>query len=188
MTSSTAALATTRHVSGWATTRSSGTRATHSDAVDGQDDGITATLLFNGANVNENINIADNGGHAKFTRDVANITTDLDNVETIDFEARGGADNITVNDLSNTDVRKVKIDLGGADNQVDTVVLNATDGDDNVTIKNINGVVTVSGLGAEVTITGFESTDRLVINGLGGDEAMHGAPVSPACCCSPTAR
>ena len=140
------------------------------DTVDGQ--GGSDTLLFNGANINETINISDNGGHARFTRDVANITMDLDNMETIDFQARGGADNITVNDLSKTDVRKVKLDLGGADNQVDTVVLDATDGDDNVTVTNNNGVITVSGLGAEVIITGFEATDRLVINGLGHDDVI----------------
>ena len=140
------------------------------DTVDGQ--GGSDTLLFNGANINETIDISDNGGARRFTRDVANITMDLDNVETIDFQARGGADNITVNDLSKTDVRKVKLDLGGADDQVDTVVLDATDGDDNVTVTNNNGVITVSGLGAEVTITGFEATDRLVINGLGGDDVI----------------
>jgi len=143
------------------------------DTVDGQ--GGSDTLLFNGANINETINISDNGGHARFTRDVANITMDLDNMETIDFQARGGADNITVNDLSKTDVRKVKLDLGGADNQVDTVVLDATDGDDNVTVTNNNGVITVSGLGAEVIITGFEATDRLVINGLGHDDVVTAA-------------
>ena len=69
------------------------------------------TLLFNGANVNENIDISANGGRAVFTRDVAASSMDLDNVETIDFNALGGADTITVNDLSKTDVQHVAIDL-----------------------------------------------------------------------------
>src|SRR6266853_2384009 len=42
-----------------------------SDVVDGQ--AGTDTLLFNGANVAETIDISANGGHARFTRDVANI-------------------------------------------------------------------------------------------------------------------
>ena len=83
------------------------------DTVDGQ--AGTDTLLFNGANIAEKIDISANGGHARLTRDVANITMDLDNVETIDVQAKGGADLITVNDLSQTDVSKVKVDLGGAD-------------------------------------------------------------------------
>jgi len=36
-------------------------------------------------------------------RDVANITMDLNGVENIQFNALGGADRITVNDLTGTD-------------------------------------------------------------------------------------
>ena len=118
------------------------------DTVDGQ--AGADTLLFNGANIAEKIDISANGGHARLTRDVANITMDLDNVETIDVQAKGGADLITVNDLSQTDVSKVKIDLGGADGAADTIVLNATNGDDVIVVTNNNGVITVSGLGADV--------------------------------------
>jgi len=125
------------------------------------------------------MDISANGGHATLTRNVANITMDLDNVETIDVQAKGGGDNITVNDLSGTDVSKVKIDLGDADGASDTVVLNATNGDDVITLTNNNGVITVSGLAAEVTITGFEANnDRIVINGLGGDDVIEASGLS----------
>ncbi len=144
------------------------------DTVNGQ--AGTDTLQFNGANINENIDISANGAHATFFRNVANITMDLNNVETINFKALGGADNATVNDLSKTDVTKVNVDLaatgGGGDGQVDTIVINATNGADTITVANNDGVVTVSGLAATVTISGFEATDRLVINGLGGDDAI----------------
>lgn len=148
------------------------------DTVDGQ--AGTDTLLFNGANIAEKIDISANGGHARLTRDVANITMDLDNVETIDVQAKGGADLITVGDLTGTDVSKVKIDLGGADGAADTIVLNATNGDDVVVVTNNNGVITVSGLGGgDVEITGFEANnDRLVINGLGGDDVIEASGLS----------
>ena len=55
----------------------------------------------------------------------------------------------------------------------DTVVLNATNGDDAITITNNNGVVTVSGLASEVTISNFDANDRIVINGLGGDDVIE---------------
>jgi Ca2+-binding RTX toxin-like protein len=138
------------------------------------------TLLFNGANVSEKIDISANNGRAIFTRDVANITMDLDNVETIDFTARGGEDTITVNDLSSTDVKRVAIDLestpgsGVGDGASDTIVINATNGDDVINITESNGVVTVSGLAEDVTITGFEAGDHIVINGLGGDDVING--------------
>ena len=86
-------------------------------------------------------------------------------------------DVVTVNDLTATDVRNVKIDLaasiGGGDGQVDTIVINATNGDDAITVTNNNGVVTVSGLSSEVTISNFEANDRIVINGLGGDDVIE---------------
>ena len=100
-TSSTATKATTPPSSAPATTCSSGTRATATTSIEGQD-GID-TMHFNGANIAENIDISANGGRVRFTRDVANITMDLNDVEHIDFKALGGADNIVVNDLSGTD-------------------------------------------------------------------------------------
>jgi Ca2+-binding RTX toxin-like protein len=134
-----------------------------SDTVDGQ--AGNDTLQFNGANVAENIDISANGGHARLVRDVANITMDLDNVETVNVRALGGADNLTVNDLTGTDVNKVNIDLGGSagggDGAADTIVINATAGDDTITVTNNNGVVTVSGLAETVTISNFEATTSL---------------------------
>src|SRR5262244_2035132 len=138
-----------------------------SDMVDGQ--AGNDTLQSKGANVAENIDISANAGHARLVRDIAAITMDLDNVETINVQALGGADKITVNDLTGTDVNKVNIDLGGSsgggDGSDDTIVINATSGDDVITVTNNNDVITVSGLPATVTISNFEAADRLVING-----------------------
>jgi Ca2+-binding RTX toxin-like protein len=153
------------------------------DSVDGQA-GVD-TLLFNGANVNEKIDISANGSRARFTRDVANITMDLNSMETIDFNALGGADTITVNDLTGTGVKNVNIDLasppgsGTGDGQADTIIINATSGDDNIVVSTSGGVITVSGLAATVTITGAEAAnDRLVINGLGGDDVITASGLS----------
>ena len=45
------------------------------------------------------------------SRDIAAITMDMNGVETIKFNALGGTDTITVNDLSKTAVKHVAIDL-----------------------------------------------------------------------------
>jgi len=148
-----------------------------SDTVDGG--AGNDALLFNGANVGENMEISANGGRAILSRDVGLVTMNLDNIETIDVTALGGPDTITVDDLSRTDVKHVAIDLsatpgsGQGDGQVDTVVINATNADDVIAITDNNGVVTVSGLATDVTITGFEANDRIVINGLGGDDVIN---------------
>ena len=52
------------------------------------------TMLFNGANVAENIDIWRTAPRVLFTRDIANVMMDLNDVESIDFNARGGADTI----------------------------------------------------------------------------------------------
>jgi Ca2+-binding RTX toxin-like protein len=141
-----------------------------SDTVEGQ--AGTDTLQFNGSNVGENIDISANGSRARLFRDVGAVTMDLNGVENINVAALGGADTITVNDLTGTGVKQVGIDLGN-DGQADTVVLNATNGDDAITVTNNNGVVTVKGLGEDIVISNFDATDRLVINGLGGDDVIE---------------
>ena len=148
------------------------------DTVEGQD-GVD-TLLFNGANIAENIDISANGGRALFTRNIANVTMDLNDVEHIDFNALGGADNIVVNDLSGTDVTEVNINLAGTpggsagDNQPDTITINATNGDDVIQIVGDANGVTILGLATTVNISGFDAAnDRIIINGLAGDDVIE---------------
>src|SRR5215813_4904342 len=73
-----------------------------SDVVEGQDG--TDTLVFNGSNVAEKISISTSHGRVSLVRDVGAVTMDLNGIEHIQLNALGGADNITVNDLSGTGV------------------------------------------------------------------------------------
>jgi Ca2+-binding RTX toxin-like protein len=138
----------------------------------------TDTLVFNGANVNETMTLSANGSRTRLTRDVGNVTMDLNSMEHIDINARGGADNITVDDLTGTGVKQVAIDLSGTpgsgtgDGAADIVTVNGTAGDDHMTISNVGSGVVVKGLAAQVTVTGAEPADRLVINGLGGNDTL----------------
>ena len=155
-----------------------------SDVVEGQ--GGNDTLAFNGANVNENINISADGGRARMTRDIGTVVMDLNSVEKIQLNTLGGADTVTVNDLTGTGVSQVAIDLGSppgsgtGDGAVDTVVINGTAGDDAIALNVVNGVLTVKGLAETVTVTGFEATDRIVINGLGGDDVIEASGLGTA--------
>jgi Ca2+-binding RTX toxin-like protein len=154
------------------------------DTIEGQA-GVDA-LVFNGANIAENITISANGGRAAFFRDIASVTMDTNDTEVIAFNALGGADNIVVNDMSGTDVTNVVVNLAGTlggsagDGAVDTITINATNGDDVISVSNNNGVVTVSGLAAQVTIFGFEATDQIVINGLAGDDVITASGLGTA--------
>jgi Ca2+-binding RTX toxin-like protein len=146
-----------------------------SDTIEGQD-GFD-TLLFFGSNANENINILANGARVLFFRDVANVTMDMDDVESIDFRALGGADNIVVGDLSGTDVTQIGLDLrgpnGGGDGATDSVTVTGTNGDDVFGVAGDAGGVTVFGLQAAVNIFFADGEDRLTLNGLGGDDVIN---------------
>ena len=80
-----------------------------SDNVDGEngDD----TLLFNGSAAAEIFTISPNGGNVLLTRNVGNIVMALTSTEEIDLNALGGADTVTVNDLSATGVTNLTVDL-----------------------------------------------------------------------------
>jgi Ca2+-binding RTX toxin-like protein len=147
-----------------------------SDTVEGQDG--NDTLLFNGANIAESIAISANGTRASFTRDIANITMDLNGIETIQFNALGGADKIVVNNLAHTHVTQVAIDLaasGGSasDGQQDTVTVNGTGGSDQIAVSGSEGNVTVAGLSAVVTIDHADATDQLSIAAGAGNDTIN---------------
>ena len=93
-------------------------------------------MQFNGANVNEKFDLSANGSRLRLTRDVGNITMDVNGVEQVNIDALGGADTLTVNDLTGTGVTQVNLDLAGTpgsstgDGQADTVIVNGTAGSD----------------------------------------------------------
>ncbi len=115
-----AATATTACSAATATTSSTATRATTSrslgagddtfqwdpgdgsDIVDGQDG--TDTLLFNGANINETFDLSANAGRLRLSRDIGSIVMDVGRVEHVQLQAFGGADAITVHDLTGSRV------------------------------------------------------------------------------------
>jgi hypothetical protein len=151
-----------------------------SDTVEGQ--AGADTMLFNGANIAERVDLSANGHRLKFFRDAGNITMDTNGVERIDFNALGGADAVTVNDLTGTDVSRVNVDLAGTlggaagDGQPDRVVVNATNGNDTIDVSGDAEVVKVSGLAATTEILHSEvANDRLEINSLAGRDTVGSA-------------
>jgi Ca2+-binding RTX toxin-like protein len=151
-----------------------------SDVVEGQDG--ADTMRFNGAGGGEQVDLSANGNRLRFFRTQGTITMDTAGVERVDFNALGGADLATVNDLSGTDVGDVRIDLaatlGGVtgDGQNDRVVVNATNGDDVIDVRGDVAAVKVSGLSAAVTALHSEAAnDQLELNTLGGTDTVDSA-------------
>lgn len=153
-----------------------------SDTVEGQ--AGSDELRFSGANISERMDVSANGGRVRFTRDIANIVMDLDDVETISTRALGGADRLTTNDLSGTDVTAVTWNLSGSttattdDAAADNVVVNATNGADVVSVSGSGTNAQVVGLPVRVGVTGVGAGDRLTVNALAGDDVVDASPLA----------
>jgi Ca2+-binding RTX toxin-like protein len=100
-------------------------------------------------------------------------------VGTVQWPALGGADSVTVNDLSATDVTALNINLastvGGSagDAQPDKIIISGTGLDDVLTMSGAAGSASVFGLSATVTLTACEAAnDRVTINTLAGDDVV----------------
>jgi RTX calcium-binding nonapeptide repeat (4 copies) len=155
-----------------------------SDVVEGQ--GGSDTMVFNGAGAAEQVDLSAVGGRLRFFRNPGTITMDTRGVERVDFNALGGADVVTINDLTGTDVTSVNVDLAGTlggatgDGLADRVVVNGTNGSDAITVTGDAGGVKASGLAAAVKIVHSEAAnDHLEINTLAGTDTVDSAGLAP---------
>ncbi len=144
-----------------------------SDTVDGQA-GADA-VDFNGSNIGEVLELSEYFGRALFTRNVASITMSAD-VEAFAVRTFGGADTVTVGDMSGTVVQTADVDLsanvGGGDAVADTVIANGTDAADAVRVSRSGAQARVTGLAATTRVTGSEVTDTLRVQTLAGDDEV----------------
>jgi Ca2+-binding RTX toxin-like protein len=136
-------------------------------------------LVFNGSDLGEHIAISPNGGNLRLTRDVDHVTMDLVDIERITIVAGGGADELVLGDASGIKLDFVGFDLsaspgGASDGEADTVVVNGTGGADLVAITGFGNFFFVQGLPADVAVGNTDPTDRLIVNGLGGDDQFAG--------------
>ena len=137
-------------------------------------------MLFFGANIAEDIDVSANGPRVRFFRNIANVTMDLDDVESIEFRALGGADNVAVGDLTGTDLTRADLDLrgpnGGGDGAADSITVNGTPAADVFGAAGDAGGINVFGLHTAVNVFFQEqANDRLTLNGQAGDDAMNAA-------------
>ena len=145
------------------------------DTVEGQ--GGSDSFAFNGSNIGEILDVSANGDRVQFTRNIANIVTDLGDVERIALRTIGGADAITIGDMTGTDLSVADVDLGaftgGGDAAQDTVVVTGTDQPDTVKVNRSEDQVVTTGLRTQTRIANSESlNDTLRVNTLGGDDRV----------------
>jgi hypothetical protein len=142
-------------------------------------------MTFNGSSGDEKFAAEANGHRLRFTRDLGNIVMDTDDVEQVDLNALAGLDQITVNDLTGTDVRAFAADLaaslGGTtgDGQVDSMTVKGTPNNDSITVTGAAGAVRVAGLVTKVDISHADWNDTLTIDGNGGHDTVDSTGLAP---------
>jgi hypothetical protein len=146
-----------------------------SDVIEGG--GGRDTLVFNGANVDENFSLDANGSRAIFTRNVGNIRMDTGSVETLDLNMLSGFDNFSVGDfLFNTAMNQADVDMsapgGGPDAQTDSVNLVGTSGVDHITAKARGSRIDVAGVPVATSITGSAIPDQLQLTAEGPGDTI----------------
>ena len=114
-----------------------------------------------------------NGVRFVFTRNLGGITMDADDVEDFHLNALGGADSITINDLTATDVRIVDLALGSTDLATDAVTVNGSGAADAISMFGGGGL---SGLSSSVLTLGIVEAepllDTLTVSGLAGADLI----------------
>lgn len=143
-----------------------------SDVVEG--DSGNDTLDFNGAEAAENMDLTPNGPRSLFLRDPGTIRMDMDNVEVLDLDTLGGIDDVTIDDMSGTDMRRADVDLsgaaGGGDGADDVVTVEGTEQRDRIRVEGTNGRVDVKRLAVQTRVIGSDAADVLQVNGNGGND------------------
>jgi hypothetical protein len=155
----------------------------------------TDTAAASGSDAADTFAVSPAGGRASVTHTPDGQVLDMDGVEAVGFAPRGGADLVTLNELTATDVRKLSVDLaaatgggvvdgpgtapGGGDAAADGVAVNGTTGDDDLTLRGGPGVLNMTGLISPLMVTGAEpSQDRLTLNALAGNDTVEASAVA----------
>ncbi len=148
------------------------------DVIEGGD-GVD-TVEVNGGNGAETFTVAANGNRVRFDRPTPGpFFQDIGTCEKLVLNANGGADIITIDDLSSTALNDVRLAIG--DGAADAIIVNGTGQADSITVNGTPGSVSVTGLPASVTIIGIDAAlDHLTINALGGDDAVGASGLAAA--------
>jgi hypothetical protein len=161
-----------------------------SDDVDGG--GSHDSVTLQGNNAVEVFDFFRFGHSVRFVHDPNAEAVDFEDIEEVNAMAFGGEDHFGIRDLAGTGVDLIDVRLtqffGGVDGDkaADHIQLEATDGDDDLTVtgkKNINattGTVTVDGMEAQLILRATEAAfDSLTIDTLAGNDTVDSSGLEP---------
>jgi hypothetical protein len=138
---------------------------------------------MSGSGANERFEVSPIGSRIRVLRDVSNVVMDTGDVERFDIIPAGGSDNMIVQELSGTDAKVVAWELApfrgttASDGATDSVLVNGTNGSDNLTVTAGGQQVRVAGLQAAVEVTRADKAlDTLHVDTRLGNDSIFVAP------------
>ena len=144
-----------------------------SDLIEG---GEGNDVLFANGDANDDIFLLSaNGTLLQIDHDPGGDVFDVRGIEEVDIFGEGGADAITVNDLTVTDTWQVNISLGDDDQGDDTVTVDGRTVADELMLTEVDGAVAVAGLAYDVTVDQATTEDLLIVNGSDGNDVIEAA-------------
>ena len=151
---------------------------TRSDIVDGGT-GLN-TMEVDGAFASETLSLSANAGHLIVDHSAGRIDADnIQDVSWVGFGGLDGGDQVTVNDLSSTDVVNFTpdftdpLDNTGPNNSADQLTVRGTAAIDHITVSGSGANITVAGLTPTVTPINLDAQDTLRIETLAGTDTVN---------------
>ena len=146
----------------------------------------TDGVHLRGSSAGEQFRASANGTRPLLSRSTGggSETLDAHEIERLNVVSFGGADTVTIDDLTATGVTDMDVslfDFGVPGGQTDAVIVNGTGGPDRVGVTDLNGVADVAGLAARIRLTGTDAAgDRLEVRGHGGNDVLDSTRLSAA--------
>jgi len=145
-----------------------------SDTVDGGNGGDA--LVVTGAGGADTFALRAVGNRLRLQRGGSVLS--VGTVESVDANARNGADALTVGDLTGTAVTQLNLDLEAGDGAADVVTVDGTAGTDVLQAAELGGAAQLSGGPAAILVTGSATNDRLRVRGLAGNDTLSGGALA----------
>ncbi|AGA31515.1 beta strand repeat-containing protein [Singulisphaera acidiphila] len=144
----------------------------NSDLVEGGEG--TDIAIINGASAGDAFTVTPNGVRIKFDRtNLVPFTLDIAGIEQMNINSGAGNDTIAVSDLTGTELKAIKIDLGTGDGTQDIVTIDGSNLADDIAITQAGPAIDVTGLYTRFSITGSAAgSDVLQVRGNGGDDRI----------------
>ena len=138
---------------------------------------------MNGSAADEHFDVSPVGGRIRLTRDVGNVSLDVNRMTRLVITPAGGADTMHVADLSGTDAKVVTFELApfagttAGDGSADRVLVDGTFGNDTINATASGQTVRVTGLAAAVEVNRSEpQLDTLFVDTLPGVDSVSVDP------------